>query len=142
MSSKKENALSKVQDLYLMQMALWSFLDDTEKNVEKYQSAQKTLREFKALLKEVDWQYMGGEDVLASLQWIPQEVNQYRVPYKPEVVRKRFQKRGGYVKTKPSVALRYLQEFVPDWIPSGKGEAPALETKVPVMQKILRDYGW
>jgi len=75
MSSKKENALSKVQDLYLMQMALWNFLDDTEKNVEKYQSAQKTLREFKALLKEVDWQYMGGEDVLQSLQWIPNEVH-------------------------------------------------------------------
>ena len=75
MSSKKENALSKVQDLYLMQMELWNFLDDTEKNVEKYVSAQKTLREFKALLKEVDWQYMGGEDVLQSLQWIPNEVN-------------------------------------------------------------------
>ncbi len=75
MSSKKENALSKVQDLYLMQMELWNFLDDAERNAEKYVSAQKTLREFKALLKEVDWRYMGGEDVLQSLQWIPNEVH-------------------------------------------------------------------
>lgn len=75
MSSKKENALSKVQNLYLMQVALWNFLDDAEKNAEKYVSAQKTLREFKALLKEVDWRYMGGEDVLQSLQWIPNEVH-------------------------------------------------------------------
>jgi len=73
---------------------------------------------------------------------IPQEVNQYRVPYKPEVVRKRFQKRGGYRKTKPSIALKHFKEAVPDWIPSGRGEAPALETKVPIMRNILKDYGW
>ena len=75
MSSKKESALNKVQSLYLMQVELWNFLDDSSADTTKVQSAQKTLKDFKALLKEVDWQVMGGEDVLESLQLIPTEVN-------------------------------------------------------------------
>ncbi len=75
MSSKKETPLSKVQNLYLMQVELWDFLDDTENDAEKCKTAKKTLKEFNELLKEVDWQVMGGEDVLESLQHIPKEVN-------------------------------------------------------------------
>ena len=56
-----------------MQVELWNFLDGSSADA---QSAQKTLKEFKALLKEVDWQVMGGEDVLESLQLIPTEVNE------------------------------------------------------------------
>lgn len=75
MSSKKESALNKVQNLYIMQVELWNFLDDSDIDADRVKSAQKTLKEFKALLKEVDWQIMGGEDVLQSLQGIPTEVN-------------------------------------------------------------------
>lgn len=75
MSSKKDTALNKVQNLYLMQVELWNFLDDSELDADRVKSVQKTLKEFKALLKEVDWQIMGGEDVLESLQLIPTEVN-------------------------------------------------------------------
>jgi hypothetical protein len=75
MSSKKETALNKVQNLYIMQVELWNFLDGSSADADKVKNAQKTLREFKALLKEVDWQVMGGEDVLASMQMIPTEVN-------------------------------------------------------------------
>ena len=75
MSSKKETALNKVQNLYLMQVELWNFLDGSSTDADKVKSAQKTLKEFKALLKEVDWQVMGGEDVLESMQLIPTEVN-------------------------------------------------------------------
>ena len=72
--SKKESALAKVQDLYLMQAELWSFLEAESVDTEKRKTAEKLLREFRQLLKEVDWHYMGGEDVLQSLSWIPQEV--------------------------------------------------------------------
>lgn len=75
MTSKKESALAKVQSLYLMQVELWNFLDDSEADAEKAKIVKKTLQEFSGLLKEVDWQYMGGEDVLETLQWIPGEVN-------------------------------------------------------------------
>lgn len=76
MTSKKQSSLAKVQNLYLMQVELWNFLDEKNLDVEKTKSAQKTLKEFKELLKEVDWQLMGGEDVLESLQMIPTEVSQ------------------------------------------------------------------
>lgn len=76
MSSKKENALTKVQDLYVMQVELWNFLDDKSTNEEKLKHAKKTLKEFKALLDEVDPSHMGGEDVFESLQLIPSEVTQ------------------------------------------------------------------
>lgn len=76
MSPKKENALTKVQDLYLMQVALWNFLDDKKADEKKMKDAKKMLKEFKALLDEVDSQHMGGEDVLESLQMIPTEVSQ------------------------------------------------------------------
>ena len=58
-----------------MQVELWDFLDEKDADADKAKTVQKTLKEFKTLLKEVDPQYMGGEDVLASLQWIPGEVN-------------------------------------------------------------------
>lgn len=74
-SSKKQSALSKVQSLYVMQVELWDFLDDQEPAKEKAETVQKTLKEFNSLLKEVDWQYMGGEEVLETLQSIPQQVN-------------------------------------------------------------------
>jgi|GEM_PF-673091 len=71
MSTKKQSPLSKVQNLYLMQVELWNFLDN---KADDAKAVEKTLKEFSALLKEVDWRLMGGEDVLESLQMIPREV--------------------------------------------------------------------
>jgi chlorite dismutase len=71
MSTKKDSPLSKVQNLYLMQVELWNFLDNKESDAK---AVQKTLKQFNALLKEVDWRLMGGEDVLESMQMIPKEV--------------------------------------------------------------------
>lgn len=71
MSTRKDSPLSKVQNLYLMQVELWNFLDD---KAEDAKAVEKTLKEFTALLGEVDWRLMGGEDVLESLQMIPKEV--------------------------------------------------------------------
>jgi len=58
-----------------MQVELWSFLDGSSTDADKVKSAQKTLKQFTALLKEVDWQVMGGEDVLQSMKMIPTEVS-------------------------------------------------------------------
>jgi hypothetical protein len=71
MSTKKDSPLSKVQNLYLMQVELWNFLDNKGTDAK---AVEKTLKEFNSLLKEVDWRLMGGEDVLESLQMIPVEV--------------------------------------------------------------------
>jgi hypothetical protein len=71
MSTKKDSPLSKVQNLYLMQVELWNFLDNKESDSK---AVEKTLKQFNALLKEVDWRLMGGEDVLESMQMIPKEV--------------------------------------------------------------------
>ncbi len=102
MSSKKETALNKVQNLYLMQVELWNFLDGSSTDANKVKSAQKTLREFKALLKEVDWQVMGGEDVLESLQMIPTEVNAKlkKTPIKKTAVAKKTAKKVTAQKSK------------------------------------------
>jgi len=74
-----------------MQVQLWNFLDGKETDVK---SAQKTLREFKALLKEVDWRLMGGEDVLESLQLIPTEVGEKikKTPMRKSVAKKAVKK--------------------------------------------------
>ncbi len=72
--TKKESALSKVQNLYVLQVELWNFLDAQDVDTEKYKSAEKALKEFKRLLAEVDGAVMGGDDVYESLQWIPEEV--------------------------------------------------------------------
>lgn len=72
-SNKRQSALSKVQNLYVMQVKLWDFLE--EKNTDAGE-VQKILKEYNTLLKEVDPQYMGGEDVYETLLCIPREVNQ------------------------------------------------------------------
>lgn len=76
MPDEKESPLSKIQTLYLMQVELCDFLEAKEVDATKLKTAQKTLKEFKELLKEADWRYMGGEDVLENMQWIPKEVNE------------------------------------------------------------------
>ena len=62
-----QDELTKVQNLYLMQMDLWKVLDGRVRSPEKVKEARLCLRKFKSLLKEVDWKYMGGEDVYREL---------------------------------------------------------------------------
>ncbi|MBM3230875.1 hypothetical protein FJZ28_00950 [Candidatus Peregrinibacteria bacterium] len=105
--SAKETALAKVQDLYLIQCELWNFLDAEQVDAERMKTAEKMLRDFRRLLKEVDWHYMGGEDVLQSMSWIPQEVSQKlkRAPVRsaPAKVAVRADKKEESKKTKPAV---------------------------------------
>jgi len=65
MTSKSE--LEKVQNLYIIQMELWRFLDSDTLDAEDKKKAQKSLRIFGTLLNQVDPSYMGGEDVLETL---------------------------------------------------------------------------
>ena len=74
MATKNQSALAKVQNLYVLQIELWKFLDEKEVDTEKYKSAEKSLKEFKKLLAEVNEDFLGGEDVMETLQWIPEEV--------------------------------------------------------------------
>ena len=66
-------ALSKVYDLYALQVELFKIIDQELKNPEKQKEARKHVRAFAALLKEVDPKYMGGEDVYHSFVEIHEE---------------------------------------------------------------------
>jgi len=62
-----QDELTKVQNLYVMQMELWKVLDGRVRSPDKVKEARKCLNNFKSLLKDVDWKYMGGEDVYQEL---------------------------------------------------------------------------
>jgi hypothetical protein len=71
-----QNALSKVHDLYVMQIELWKHLREGNfQNANQRKETQKCLRQFSKLLNQVDWHYMGGEDVLESLHFMRGEVS-------------------------------------------------------------------
>ncbi|MFA7681548.1 MAG: hypothetical protein WCX61_00795 [Candidatus Peribacteraceae bacterium] len=63
-----QNELDKVHDLYIMQIELWKVLDGHVRGEKQLTEARKRLRQFTKLLKEVDWRYMGGEDVYQTLE--------------------------------------------------------------------------
>lgn len=75
--SKQQSALAKVQDLYLIQVELWRFLDAPIAQVtpDAVCEAKKHLRAFSDLLTHADWQYMGGEDVVETLRAMRAEVD-------------------------------------------------------------------
>ena len=71
-----QNALTKVHDLYVMQIELWKHLRQGNfQNPSQRKETQKCLRQFSRLLDQVDWHYMGGEDVLESLRLMRGEVS-------------------------------------------------------------------
>lgn len=84
----KDSALSKVQNLYLIQVELWNFLDTNAVDAEVTKNIKKKLSEFQDLLSQVDPQYMGGEDVFETLQWIPGEVKKKLKTTKPATRKK------------------------------------------------------
>ena len=74
--TKSESALAKVQDLYALQSALWNVLDAKNLSPEAREDARKCLREFASLLRQADWQVMGGEDVYSNLKQMQTAVKQ------------------------------------------------------------------
>ncbi len=71
-----QSALAKVHDLYVIQIELWKHLSDGNfQNEKRRKETQKCLKQFSRLLDQVDWHYMGGEDVLAELKVMRGEVS-------------------------------------------------------------------
>jgi len=85
--------LDKVHALYVMQMDLWKILDGRVRSEAQLQEARRQLREFSKLLKEVDWRYMGGEDVYQTLEQVSLEADR-KLRTKMEKQRVPVKKRG------------------------------------------------
>lgn len=66
--------ISVVQNLYLLQVDLAEFLRSDLSDPEERRIAKQRMREFSSLLKQADWRYMGGEDVLDSLKEIQDQI--------------------------------------------------------------------
>jgi len=67
MSTATQTGLAAVQNLYSAHVQLQQFLESGLRTPQQVADAKACLKEFTALLKNVDPQYMGGEDVLDSL---------------------------------------------------------------------------
>jgi len=66
--------LSVVQNLYLLQVDLAEFLQSDLSNPQERRIAKERMREFSSLLRQADWRYMGGEDVLDSLKDVQEQI--------------------------------------------------------------------
>lgn len=73
--TKLDSALSKVQTLYVLQVHLWNVLDAKNLSPAARNEAKKQLREFASLLRNADWQVMGGEDVYTALKQMQADVS-------------------------------------------------------------------
>lgn len=89
MSHKADAALERVHNLYMMQCILLDMLAQDLRDPNMRRQAQSTVREFKKLLDQADWRYMGGEDVLESLKTIPVEMHAKLKTETPKVKVKR-----------------------------------------------------
>lgn len=67
MSKTKTTGLAAVQNLYSMQFELLQYMNSGLRTPKQVQEAKQCLQKFTVLLKTVDPQYMGGEDVLEAL---------------------------------------------------------------------------
>lgn len=74
-STKQSSGLITVQNLYLMQFQLMEYLQDGIRTESQAKEAKQCLRQFKVLLGEADPRYMGGEDVVETLQEIQEEMS-------------------------------------------------------------------
>ncbi|PIR49052.1 hypothetical protein COU80_01415 [Candidatus Peregrinibacteria bacterium CG10_big_fil_rev_8_21_14_0_10_55_24] len=89
-----QTELDKVHALYVMQMDLWKILDGRVRSDAQFQEARKQLKEFSKLLREVDWRYMGGEDVYQTLEQMGLEADR-KLRAKMEKQRTPVKKRRG-----------------------------------------------
>ena len=76
MTTRADLALQHVHNLYLMQFKMLDLLERDLQTPEARKEARENMKEFQTLLQMADWRYMGGEDVLQSLQTIPTEMEQ------------------------------------------------------------------
>jgi hypothetical protein len=84
---KNSQGLAVVQNLYLLQIDLQKYLRSDLSDPAARREAQERMKEFSSLLKQADWRYMGGEDVLTSLHNMEQEIRQKIVASPKKIVR-------------------------------------------------------
>mgnify|MGYP001552393685 CR=1 FL=1 len=70
----KKSELALVQQLYVLQMELDELLEQDLKDPETRKHARRQMKEFTQLLKRVDPQYMGGDDVYLALKEIRESI--------------------------------------------------------------------
>ncbi len=97
--------LAVVQNLYHLQLDLQKYLEGDLSDPQERREARERAREFSVLLKQADWRYMGGEDVLTGLQDMEREVKERinTVPSKAVAVRPAV---GRYGRTGRRIAVR------------------------------------
>ncbi len=76
--SRADNALARVQNLYVMQSKLLHLLEsDLDlSNPDVRREVRGSMKEFEELLSKADWRYMGGMDVWETLKNLPAEMSQ------------------------------------------------------------------
>lgn len=72
--TRADIALSNVHALYALQFQLFDLLDQDLSDPVIRKTARDSMKKFQELLGMVDHRYMGGEDILASLQQLPAEL--------------------------------------------------------------------
>lgn len=72
--TRAERDLTNIQTLYTLQFQLISALDEDLSDPKKRKEVRESMKQFTELLDVVDHRYMGGEDVLMSLQKLPEEI--------------------------------------------------------------------
>lgn len=71
-----KTGLAIVQQLYFLQTELIQFVENADEvQPDDVKKAKSSIKEFKSLLKEADWKYMGGEDVYNSLEKFMIDIN-------------------------------------------------------------------
>lgn len=73
--TRADIALQDLHTLYSMQFELLEMLDQDLSDPRARKSARDSMKRFQELLDRADHRYMGGEDVLESLQKIPVEID-------------------------------------------------------------------
>lgn len=62
-----KHSLEQVHTLYTLQLDLWKILDAELKHPEEVKQASRQVKTFRTLLSQVDWRYMGGQDIVDDL---------------------------------------------------------------------------
>lgn len=72
--TRADIALSNVHALYALQFQIYDLLEQDLSDPAIRKTARDSMKKFQELLGVVDHRYMGGEDLLASLQQLPEEL--------------------------------------------------------------------
>ena len=108
MPTKQLSGLATVQHLYVLQVELLQLVRGGLQTPDRVKEAKKQLKEFDNLLKKVDPDYMGGEEVLDGLQLIRRDVSS-RVA-RGSKTKSKATKAKKVVKTKKPVAKKAVKK--------------------------------